>query len=157
MNLPIRIETLLGPLFVAIFALALSVPCLCASAQASMVQASTVQARTTDGACSCAHGEGSDDSNHDEGCCCNCDVAEEAPRAPVVADTAGMVATGELLPDRLAAPLLVELPAHGMPEGIELAQAIVDAPSPPWHSRCLDEECALSAAPTYLRVQTLRL
>ncbi|TXD32371.1 hypothetical protein FRC96_17850 [Lujinxingia vulgaris] len=151
MNLPIRIETLLGPLFMAIFAIALSVPCLCASAQASMVSV-----QTTPGACSCSHGEGSDDSE-DKGCCCGCDMAEEAPRAPVVADTSGMVASAELLPERLAAPLLVELPAPGMPAGIELAQASLHDPSPPWRSPPPGDERALSAAPTYLRVQTLRL
>ncbi|TXD37858.1 hypothetical protein FRC98_09275 [Lujinxingia vulgaris] len=151
MNLSIRIETLLGPLFMAIFAIALSVPCLCASAQASVVSV-----QTSPGACSCSHGEGSDDSE-DKECCCGCDMAEEAPQAPVVADTSGAVTTGELRPQLLAAPLLVELPAPGMPEGILLAQSAAHDPSPPWRSPPPGVEHATDAAPTYLRVQTLRL
>src|SRR5690554_2045692 len=150
MTLPTRIETLLGPLFVAIFAIALSLPCLCASAEASQRSAQRAEA-----SCACAHGDTSGDAE-EKGCCCGCDMAEQAPDAPVVADTQGAITASDLRPQLAGAPLLVELPEHGQPALLLAANPPFINISPPGRSAPWSAHAA-SAAPTYLRVLTLRL
>ncbi|RAL23790.1 hypothetical protein DL240_06450 [Lujinxingia litoralis] len=151
MPLNLRIETLIGPLLVAIFTIALGVPCLCAPAEASEPVSSEAEHAET--SCDCSHG---DEPEEEQSCCCGCDAVDSAPDVPLTAENSAAMAAGDLRLERTGTPLVLELPEPG-----HLAAAGV-SPGPVFASAGLDRAPPHGSLPehpqpTYLRVQTLRI